>query len=78
MCIDCQWCTGSEFWSPIRPDIKNFLDLDWISFLLQPEPDYPIEKSATMQKKLILTNSCIRKNYYIWKSATAFFSSFSR
>jgi len=46
--------------------------------LLQPEPDYPIEKSATMQKKLILTNSCIRKNYYIWKSATAFFSSFSR
>jgi len=19
-----QWCTGSGFWSPIRPDIKNF------------------------------------------------------
>jgi len=38
-----QWCTGSGFWSPIRPDIENCLDLDWISFPFQtdPEPDYP-------------------------------------
>jgi len=28
---------------PILPDYKNFLDsdLDWISFLLKPDPDYP-------------------------------------
>jgi len=29
-----QWCTGSGYWSPIQPDIKNFLDLDWILFSL--------------------------------------------
>jgi len=47
-----QWCTGSGFWSPIRPDIKNLLDLDWISFSLHPdpEPDYPNEKTVAMQK----------------------------
>ena len=47
-----QWCTGSGFWSPIRPDIKKFLDLDWMSFSLQPdpEPDYPNEKTVTMPK----------------------------
>jgi len=45
-----QWCTGSGFWSPIRPDISNFLDLDWISFPFQldPEPDYPNEKTVAM------------------------------
>jgi len=28
-----QWSTGSGFWSPIRLDIRNILDLDWILFL---------------------------------------------
>jgi len=27
-----QWCAGSGFWSPIQPDIWNFLDLDWIGY----------------------------------------------
>ena len=40
---DDQWCTGSGFWRPIWPDIWIFLDLDWISFPFQPDPDpdYP-------------------------------------
>jgi len=42
-------------------------------FSLQPDPDYPNQNTVPMQKKLILTNSCIRKIYYISKSATIFF-----
>jgi len=47
-----QWSTGSGFRSAIWPDIYNFLDLDWISFPIQPDPqpDYPIEKTVGMQK----------------------------
>jgi len=65
-----QWCTGSGFWSPIRPVINNFLDLDWISFPFQPdsEPDYPNEKNCGHAKNLIWNNRCIRQNYGISKS----------
>jgi len=44
-------CTGSGFWSSIRPDIRIFFELDWISFPFQPEqdPDYPIKKTVAMQ-----------------------------
>ena len=64
------WCTGSGFWSPIRPVINNFLDLDWISFPFQPdsEPDYPNEKNCGHAKNLIWNNRCIRENYGISKS----------
>jgi len=51
-----------------NPDgYQNFLDLDWILFSLQPDPetDYPNENNCDNAKKLILTNSCMRKNYYI-------------
>jgi len=65
-----QWCTGAGFWSPIRSDIKNFLDLDWISFPLQQdsEQSYPNEKSCGHAKNLLWNNSCIRENYDISKS----------
>jgi len=47
-----QWCTGSGYWSPNRPDISIFWDLDWISFLFQPEPDYPNEIKCGRAKNL--------------------------
>jgi len=58
-----------RFWSPIRPDIKNFSDVDWVSFLIQTEPDYPNEINCGNAKKYLIWNtSCNRKNYDISKS----------
>jgi len=65
-----QWCTGSGFWSPIRPDIGNLLDLDWISFSLQPDPDYPNEINCDHRKNLKWfkwINSFMKKKYTISK-----------
>jgi len=60
----CQWCIGSGFWSPIRPGIGNFLDLDWISFPLQldPELDYPNEINCDHRKNFTWINSFMKKN----------------
>ena len=64
-----QWCTGSGFWSPIRWDIGNFLDLDWISFSLQPDPvpDSPNEIICDHRKNLKWINSFMKKKYVICK-----------
>ena len=61
------WCTGSGFWSPIRPDFGNCLD--WISFPLQPdpEPDYPNEINGDHGKNLKWINSFMKKKYTISK-----------
>ena len=67
-----QWSIGSGFWSPIRPDIWIFLDLDWISFSFQADSDsdYPNEIKSSRAKILVWNNSCIRKNYVHSKSYT--------
>ena len=64
-----QWFTGSGIWSPIRPDIGNFLDLDWITFSLQLdlEPDYPNEINCDHRKNLKWINSFMKKKYTISK-----------
>jgi len=45
-----QWYARSGFWSPFRPDIWIFLDLDWILFPFQP--DYPKEINCGHAKNL--------------------------
>ena len=68
-CCENQWCTGSGFWSPIRRDFGNFLDLDWISFppLPDPEPDYPNEINCDLRKILKWINSFMKKKCTISK-----------
>jgi len=50
-----QWCTGSEFGSPIPPDISIlWIWLAWISLSIHPDPDsvYPHELNCGDAKKL--------------------------
>jgi len=39
--VDSSVVQDPDFWSPILPDYKNFLDPDWILYLLNPDLDYP-------------------------------------
>ena len=58
-----QWCTGSGFWSPIRPDIRNVLE--WIGYRFPfnriQKRIIQMKKFVPMQKNLIWNNSRIRK-----------------
>jgi len=73
-----QWCTGSGFWSLIRPDIGNILDLDWISFPPQPDPDFPNEINCDHRKNLKWINSFMKKKYFQLILVKIYFSIFSR
>jgi len=77
-----QWCTGSEFLSPNRQDICSFLDLDWISFSLQldPELDYPNEINCDHRKNLKWINSVWEEKIHYLQMILVkiYFSIFSR